>query len=196
MSEDRTPPSLRSPPSASRTLLHFNYLIVANQPPPTGAPAHTQRNANVTTMEQQAVNGTPSLTRSMIRARRPILSISTLFDSGCPGSSVANAVGVSVQSVYGFGAGSQKRAGGGEGMVQVHASTIADAIPMIQAVLLGKSVGLHMLAISGRSGGGGARSERCCGYEAYLSWRKARDVFWDFLIGFSLCGSGCETSFR
>lgn len=96
MREDRTPPSLPSPPSASRTLLHFNYLIVANQPPPTGAPAHTQRNANVTTNEQQAVNGTPSLTRSMIRAPRPILSISTLFHSGCPGSSVVNAVGVAV----------------------------------------------------------------------------------------------------
>ena len=75
----------------------LQLLIVANRPPPTGAPAHTQRNANVTTVEQQAVNGTPSLTRPMIRARRPILSISTLFDSGCPGSSVANAVGVAVQ---------------------------------------------------------------------------------------------------
>ena len=65
-------------------------------------------------------------------------------------------MGVAVQSVYGFGAGSRKRAGGGEGVVQVHTSTIADAIPMIQAVLVGKSVGLQMLAISG---GGGARGE-------------------------------------
>ena len=93
----------------------------------------------------------------MIRARRPILLISTLFDSGCTGSSVAHAVGVAVQSVYGFGAGSRKRAGGGgEGVVQVHASAIVDAIQMIQAVLPGTSVGLQMLAISG---GGGARGE-------------------------------------
>ena len=114
-------------------------------PPTVGVPAHSQPNAIVTAFEQQATNGTPSLT--ILYPGSCIKSFDLhSFYFGCPANTAATAADVAIQCTI-FVAGFRNDKEVAVATYTFTPPTPPVDVPMIQAVLPGSFVELQNVTI-------------------------------------------------